>query len=121
VPWLKRRRRRNERVRATTTRERVDVAWRHTSSDASLKGLEKLSSETHAEFADRAARELGLEEIVKLGNLATAAAFGEEDPPEWVAKDAETFEDSIKAILDARTSRMDRTLDDLNLRPLLTR
>jgi len=121
VPWLKRRRRSTDRLRATGTRDRVNVAWRHASHDASLRGLEKLSSETHTEFADRAAHELGLEQIAKLGDLASAAAFSKEDPPDWVAEDAETFEDAIKSILDARTSRMDKTLDDLNPKPLLTR
>lgn len=121
IPLLKRQRRKAERARAADHRERVDVAWRHASADMRVKGVTRAPSETHLEYAERAARDLNVEQVTKLGELASAAAFSDGDLPEWVADEAESFEDAIKAVLDSRSSTLDRTLEELNPKPLLTR
>lgn len=120
VPAWKRSRRARERERAATDRDRIRVAWKHTAADLSGTGVSRERSETDFEFGARAAHAVGFTKIARMGELASAAAFSEDEPASDTADMAESLADEVKKYLEDRESPTERARRELDPRPLLT-
>lgn len=125
VPALLRSKRDRRRQAATTSAERVLVAWREADDILRISGHGRRPHETFREHARRAGAEAQLDRdtqtvLVRLAGDATVANYVDDDLPESVAERAAQAAAAVEHAVLARTPKGQKFLRQVDPRPLVT-
>jgi len=122
VPLAKRRSRERRRANASSSADRVLVAWAEATEDMAAAGMAARPEETASEFAHRTCRTAGPAgpALVRLADDATAAAWSAGGVAPEVAARADAEAADVASELTAQATRRERLRRVLDPRPLLT-
>lgn len=118
VPALTRWRRARRRRAASNPGARVLVAWQEATEAFGLAGIDVLRSETHREFASRAASVTGVDErlVGRLAVDASAAAYSSSGVSDETAERAESTAGAIEGEIERRVKASTRFIRGLDPR-----